>query len=76
MNKTMREFARNNIKVGLAKLPEKWQMRFKQMYLPDNLDADVNDVVDATPEEKLDWAMQQIQNSLEKIGKNGTNKKK
>ena len=72
----MQEFARNNIKVGLANLPEKWQMRFKQMYLPDNLNADVNDIVDATPEEKLDWAMQQIQNSLEKIGKNGTNKKK
>ena len=76
MNKTMQDFARDNIKAGLANLPEKWQMMFKRMYLPDNLNADVNDIVDAMPEEKLDWAMQQIQNSLEKIGKNGTDKKK
>lgn len=66
MNNQLQEFARQNLKDGLAQLPESWQTMFKRMYSHENLDADINDVVDSVPEDKLDWAMQQVQRSLDK----------
>lgn len=66
MNNQLQEFARQNLKDGLSRLPESWQTMFKRMYSHENLDADINDVVDSVPEDKLDWAMQQVQGSLDK----------
>jgi len=66
MNNQMKDFARKTIKEGLSKLPEDWQMMFIRMYSPDDLKVSVNDAVDIMPEAKLDWAMQQIENSLAK----------
>lgn len=66
MNDQLKNFAREELKRGLSKLPEGWQLRFKQMYSHGNLDADINVVVDNMPEDKLDWAMQQVENSLAK----------
>lgn len=67
MNKELQEFARNTLKTGLAKLPEGWQMKFKRMYSHNNLDADINDVVDAMNAEKLDRAMEQVERSIVKL---------
>lgn len=67
MNNKLKSFAREELKKGLSQLPDGWHRRFKQMYSPKNLDMDINDVVDKMPEEKLDWAMQQVENSLEKL---------
>ena len=36
------------------------------MYSPDDLEKSIDDVVDAMPEKRLDWAMQQIQRTLDK----------
>jgi hypothetical protein len=36
------------------------------MYSNDNLEMDINDVVDKMDEEKLDWAMQQVERTLNK----------
>ena len=66
MNNQMQEFARKTLKEGLAQLPKGWQRKFKQMYSYGNLESDINDVVDNMPEDKLDWAMQQVENSLAK----------
>jgi len=66
MNNQIQDFARQTLKDGLAKLPEGWQRKFKQMYSYDNLEASINDVVDSMPEDKLDWAMQQVERSLAK----------
>lgn len=66
MNSELQEFARQNLKEGLAQLPEKAQLFFKRLYSHDNLEADINDVVDSMPEDKLDWAMQQVQRTLDK----------
>jgi hypothetical protein len=66
MNNQLQSFAREELKSGLAQLPEGCQHRFKQMYSHGNLDANINDVVDNMPEDKLDWAMQQVEKSLEK----------
>jgi len=65
MNNQIQKFARNTIKLGLARLPESHHKLFKQMYSHKNLDAEINAVVDAMPEDKLDWAMQQVQRSID-----------
>lgn len=66
MNEELQTFARNQLKEDLALLPEANQRIFKRMYSHENLEADINDVVDAMPEEKLDWAMQQVQRTIDK----------
>ncbi len=66
MNNELQEFARATIKAGLAKLPEDHHMLFKRMYSHTDLEAAINDVVDAMDAEKLDWAMQQVERSVAK----------
>jgi hypothetical protein len=77
MNNQLQDYAREQIKAGLAQLPETWQRTFKLMYGRDNgkrsvedaVALQINDVVDIMPADKLDWAMQQVQNSLDKLVK-------
>ena len=64
MNNELQDFARESLKKGLAKLGEKQQLMFKRMYSHKNLELTMNEVVDAMPEEKLDWAMQQVQRTI------------
>jgi len=69
MNERLQEFARQEIKNGLGQLPDDWQHRFKQMYWADaatRRETPIDVVVDQMPPEKLDWAMQQIDRSLQK----------
>ena len=66
MNTELQTFARNNLKKGLAKCTADEQHLFKRMYAFKNIDKDINFVVDNMPEEKLDWAMQQVQKTLDK----------
>lgn len=72
MNDTLQRFARQALKDGLDKLPVEWHQKFKLMYSGKKNSADalampIHDVVDGMPAEKLDWAMQQVENSLRKI---------
>ena len=75
MNKQLQDFARGELKNGLSKLPEDNHRTFKLMYARDNgkrsvADAvamPINDVVDLMQPEHLDWAMQQVQASLNKM---------
>lgn len=75
MNSKLQDFAREQLKAGLAQLPETWQRTFKLMYgrgngkrsVQDTVALQINDVVDIMPEDKLDWAMQQVENSLKKL---------
>ncbi|OEU68436.1 MAG: hypothetical protein BBJ57_02405 [Desulfobacterales bacterium PC51MH44] len=67
MNEQLQKYARDTLKVGLAKLPEGHQMIFKRMYSHNNLELPMNDVVDSIECEKLDWAMEQVQRSLGKL---------
>jgi len=70
MNKQLADFAREELKKGLAQLPESNQLMFRRMYSHKNLDADINEVVDKMPNDKLDWAMQQVESSLATIKNN------
>lgn len=67
MNEQLQKYARDILKVGLEQLPESHHMMFKHMYSHKNLDADINDIIDTMPEDKLDWAMQQVQRSLDNL---------
>lgn len=80
MNEILDKFARATLKTELARLPEEWQGRFKVMYgcfveegkkgmIEEIKLIPINDIVDKMPSEKLDWAMTQVQNSLNKLTK-------
>lgn len=69
MNKSVELFIKEEIKSKIAKLPEGWQMRFKRMYSHKDLEADINDVIDNMPTDKLEWALTQVENSITKIEK-------
>ncbi len=74
MNKDTQEHIRNKIRAGLAQLDTSNRLIFKRMYARGNLDASIKETVDAVPPEKLDWAMQQVQRSLDKkLAKNEVN---
>lgn len=77
MNKQLREFARSELKTGLAKCTEKQVRMFKLMYseptdprkrTPEVVDrikaSDVEQVVDDMPDEMLDRAMEQVNATL------------
>ena len=66
MNNQLKEFARRTIKDGLAKCTGGQVHIFKRMYSFKNMDTDINTIVDNMPDEKLDWAMEQVRRTLEK----------
>lgn len=68
MNKLMSDYAKNYLKRGLRLLPESNVKLFARMYSPNNTEADIDTVVDNMPEGKLDWAMQQVERTLQKQG--------
>ena len=67
MNEQLQRFARDTLKAGLEKLPLGHQRRFKQMYSHTNPEASIDDVIERMPDGKLDWAMEQVRRSLEKL---------
>jgi len=66
MNDQIQEFARQALKDGLAQCTEGQQNLFKQMYSFDDRSCPIDTVVDRMPPEKLDWAMRQVQSTLDK----------
>jgi len=78
MNKHLQDYARKQIKEWLFQLPEAHQRTFKLLYgrnngkrtVEDAASLNINDVVDMVPEDRLEWAMRQVESSLNKL-KNG-----
>ena len=66
MNAQLQAYARQTIKEGLAQLPDGAQLLFKRMYAHGRLEMPINEVVDQMPEDRLDWAMQQVERTLAK----------
>lgn len=66
MNNQLQTYARATLKEGLAKCTEDEQLFFKRMYSHDNLELPIDEVVDNMGTEKLDWAMEQVQKTVEK----------
>lgn len=69
MNNQMLEFAKKTLKEDLIQLPENYQLMFKRMYSHENLSLPIGDIVELIPEDKLDWAMQQVERSLARLEK-------
>lgn len=75
MNNQLQQFARQQLKDGLAHLSDGNQRTFKLMYgrddgkrsVEDATAMDISAVVDEMTPEKLDWAMQQVERSLQKL---------
>ena len=66
MHPTIESFARTEIKKGLAHCtPEEW-MLFKRMYSPRDLKADMDDVVNEIPTDKLDSALGLVNRTISK----------
>ena len=66
MNDQLQTYARNTLKEGLAKCTLIEQYFFKRMYSHGNLELSVDEVVDQMEDDKLDWAMEQVQQTLDK----------
>lgn len=64
MNAEIQNFARNLLKENLAKCTDKQQTFFKRMY--GNMDLSIAEVIDRMPEDKLDWAIEQVDHTLRK----------
>jgi len=71
MNKTLEKFARNSLKEMLSHMTDSQQLLFKRMYANGKLDKEINKIVDDMPAEKLDWAMTQCENTINKEKQNG-----
>jgi ABC-type uncharacterized transport system fused permease/ATPase subunit len=67
MNEQLQQYARDQLKQGLAQCSEQQQLMFKRMYYHKDLTLPINEVVDKMPVDKLDWAMQQVQRTLDKV---------
>ncbi len=66
MNPKLEQFARNELKAGLSLCTEEEQLRFKWMYSSKDHDKPINNVVDDMDAKKLDWAMTQVQKTIDK----------
>jgi len=67
MNEELATFARKFLKENIQKLSEGHHRVFRQMYSADNPDLAIDKVIDKMPDNKLDWAMSQVKNSLPKV---------
>ena len=61
MNDTLQHYVRTQLKETLAQCTDAQQLMFKRMYSHHDLEKPIDQVVDAMPEDKLDWAMQQVE---------------
>jgi len=66
MNTKLKDFAKEELKSNLMLCTKAEQHLFKRMYSHGNLELSIDDVVDNMPEEKLDRAMQQVEQTIAK----------
>lgn len=66
MNEVISKFCRDTLINDLARCTDAQRMIFKRMYSHKNTGLPIDVVVDNMPDEKLDWAMQQVSRSLNK----------
>ena len=66
MEASIEKFARGQLVEGLHQCSKKQVRLFKQMYSFKNMEADIDTVVDNMPVDKLDWALQQVNRTLDR----------
>jgi hypothetical protein len=65
MNKTISNNTRQLLKDNLSKCTEPQQHLFKRMYSTDTT-LPIDTIVDNMPDDKLDWALTQVEKTIEK----------
>ena len=68
MNSTLTIYARDFLKENLRKCSFEQRMLFKRMYSHDKPKLPMEEVINEMDEDKLDWAMVQVQRILDKKG--------
>lgn len=77
MNEQLKAFTKEYLVSNITKLPDQNQRMFKLMYgcnggkrsVADAESMSIESIVNEIPERGLDWAMQQVSNTLEEIEK-------
>lgn len=64
MNNRIIKFCKDYLKENISKCSERQQLIFKRMYANKKLDLDIDLVIDKIPDDKLSWAMEQIDNTI------------
>ena len=72
MNQTIDKMIRSTLLEKLTGCREDQQVLFKRMYSGGCWEKSVEDVVNSMPADKLDWAMTQVEQTLEKNGRLAT----
>ena len=65
-NETIKNVAKEMLKNLLSKCTDGQQLMFKRMYCHENLESPINEVVDQMVDDKIDWAMTQVERTVEK----------
>ncbi len=71
MNQTIVNTSKRMLKELLSQCTEPQQLLFKRMYSHKDLTVDINEAVDNMDETKIDWAMTQVERTLEKNNNKG-----
>lgn len=64
MNETLKVMAKTILKDLLSQCTEGQQMMFKRMYCHKNLDFSINEAVDQMDDDKIDWAVSQVERTI------------
>tara|TARA_R110000850_G_scaffold213229_1_gene339222 strand:- start:298 stop:510 length:213 start_codon:yes stop_codon:yes gene_type:complete len=64
-NKTIKNVAKEMLKELLSECTEGQQLIFKRMYCHKNLELPINEAVDQMADDKIDWAMTQVERTIE-----------
>lgn len=67
MNDQLQQFARQTLKDGLAQLSDGQVDVFRRMYSHKHPKRTISEIVNSMPAEKLDWAMEQVRRTLDKV---------
>jgi hypothetical protein len=70
-NQTLINAAKQILKDLLSKCTEPQQMLFKKMYCHKNLELSIDEAVDQMDTDKMDWAISQVERTIQKNNSNG-----
>lgn len=66
MNTTIKNIAKKILKELLIECTDEQQLIFKRMYSHKNLELSINEAVDQMADNEIDWAMTQVERTVEK----------
>ena len=65
-NETIKNLAKEMLKELLSECTDGQQLMFKRMYCDKNLELSINEAVEQMADDKIDWAITQVERTVEK----------